>query len=158
MDTDQPVEQHTSILKGLESSNTNHTSPSPIFTEEYLPVVEKKKTNPILKKGPDKALNQNNLLDFAESLPPGLKEPLFSTTGKKTTSMKHPDTSFIGKYCFCHLVPFLYIGNHLSTTDKRNLEQCCRSAKSSPPCGKHMDTSTPQVSVVLGPTGTLQTK
>ena len=58
-----------------------------------------------------------------------MKEPLLSTTGKNTTNMKHPGTSFIGKYCFRYLVPFLYTGNHLSTTGKRNLEQCCRSAK-----------------------------
>ena len=46
MDTDQPVEQHTSILKGIESRNTDHIPTSPIFTEEYLPVVEKEEDKP----------------------------------------------------------------------------------------------------------------
>ena len=38
---DQPVEQHISVLEGIESRNTNYTPPSPISTEEYLPIVEK---------------------------------------------------------------------------------------------------------------------
>ena len=129
MDTEQPVEQNTSILTGTKSHNTDNIPASTIFTEEYLPVVEKKKTNPILNKGPDKALNRNNLLDFAESLPPGLKEPLFSTTGKNSNNMKHPDASFTSEYRFRHIIPFLYTGNYLSKPDKRKLESCCRQAK-----------------------------
>ena len=31
----QPVQQHTSILDGTESRNTNWTSPSPIIAEEF---------------------------------------------------------------------------------------------------------------------------
>ena len=43
IDIDQPVKQHTSILEGIESRNTNYTPPSPIFAEEFLPIVEKRK-------------------------------------------------------------------------------------------------------------------
>ena len=125
----QPAQHHTSILDGIESRTTDWTPPLPILVEDFLPVVEKKKQDPFIASELEKALHQGNLLKFAEDLPKGLKEPLFSTTGKNTTSMKHPNASFIGEYCFCHLVPFLYTGNHLSTTDKKNLKQCCRSAK-----------------------------
>lgn len=129
MDTDQLVEQHSSILKGIESRNTDLPPRSPVFTEEYLPIVEKKKSNPILDKGPKKALNRKNLLDFAESLPEGLKAPLFSETGKNSKSMKHPFTSFTSEYRLCHIVPFLYTGNYLSEPDKRKLESRCPQAR-----------------------------
>ena len=48
-DIDQPVEQHTSILEGIESRNTDWTPPSPTIAEEFLPIVEKKR--PIHRKG-----------------------------------------------------------------------------------------------------------
>ena len=91
-----------------------------------MSIVEK---SPFINKGPEKALHQNKLLEFAENLPPGLKAPLFSTTGKNTNSMKHPDASFTSEYRFRHLVPFLYTSEYLSTTNKKNLELCCQLAK-----------------------------
>ena len=112
--------------------------PSPIIAEDFLPIIEKTKRDPFIASGPEKALHQGNLLKFA------FERTLFSTTGKNTTSMKHPDASFIGKYRFHHLVQFLYTGNHLSTTNKKNLEQCCRSAKIFSTLWKtygHVDTS-----------------
>ena len=53
MDIDQPiVPQHNSILEGIESHNTNYIPPSPIFTEEFLPIVEEKKESPFINSGP----------------------------------------------------------------------------------------------------------
>ena len=124
MDIDQPVEQHTSILEGIELSNTDYTPPSPILAEEFLPIVEKKKKSPFINKGPERALNQNNLLELAENLPPGLKEPLFSTTGKDTNSMKHPNVSFSSKHRFRHLVCDAKVENQASLTNRPSKHMC----------------------------------
>ena len=143
-DIAHPPQQHTSILDGIESRTTNWIPPSPTTAEDFLPIVDQKKRDPFIATGPEKALSRGNLLKFADDLHPGLKEPLLSTTGKNSTSMKHPNASFIGEYRFRHLVPFLYTGNHLSAIDKKNLEQCCRSAKMFSTLWKtygHIDTS-----------------
>ena len=50
MNLDQPVEQYTSVLEGIESRNTDYTPPSPIFVEEFLPIVQKEEEKPILKQ------------------------------------------------------------------------------------------------------------
>ena len=43
MDIDQPVGQHISVLEGIESHNTDYIPPSPIFAEEFSPILEKKR-------------------------------------------------------------------------------------------------------------------
>ena len=65
MDIDPPiVPQRNSVLDGIESRHTSCTPQSPKFTEDFLPVVEKKTKSPFISSGPEKALNQNNLLHF----------------------------------------------------------------------------------------------
>ena len=122
-------QQHTSVLDGIKSRTTNWTPSSPILAEDFLPTVEEKKQDSFIATGPEKALHQGNLLKFAENLPKGLKEPLFSTTGKNSKNMKHPDASFTSEYRFRHIVPFLYTGNYLSEPDKRKLESRCPQAR-----------------------------
>mmetsp|Transcript_7352 Transcript_7352/g.8541 ORF Transcript_7352/g.8541 Transcript_7352/m.8541 type:complete len:170 (+) Transcript_7352:323-832(+) len=98
MDIDPPiVSQRNSVLEEIESRNINYTPRSPIFLEEFLPIV----STPVRRKST-----------------PTSKTPLFSTIGKKTNNMKHPDASFTSKYPFRHLVPFLYTEGYLSKTDK----------------------------------------
>ena len=155
MDIYQSVEQHISILEWIELRNTNYTHPSLILAEGFLPIVEKR---PFINKGPEKALYRNNFLEFAENLPPGLKEPLFSTIGKNTNSMKHPNASFTSKYRFRHLVHSCTQATICPRPTRKTWNYVANWQKCSPLWGKYTEMSTPRESVDFSPTRTRQTK
>jgi hypothetical protein len=119
-----PLFKITSMAIDVDSST---------FADEFYPkacVVSEPSKNPYIITGPPDSFTSKELQAWSEkTLPDVVKQPLFDINGKKIKSMRHRNILFTSEYRFCHIIPFLYLGDFLGAESKENLHSISFLAK-----------------------------